>query len=188
MDRVGLVLLLGWGSLALVWLVGAFRTARTVRRAPGWGRLLFSLVFLAVYLMVRFAPGSTLATARFVGPTDAAFAAGTALLALGVALAIWARVHLGRFWSGRVTLKEGHRLVQSGPYAVVRNPIYTGILLAALGAAVLTGRVFVLAMFAFLVVGFLLKVRAEEHLLAASFGAEFADYKNRVKRLVPWVW
>src|SRR5215467_12702020 len=64
---------------------------------------------------------------------------GVALTAIGLGFTVWARVQLGRFWSGTVTLKEGHELVRTGPYAVTRHPIYTGLLLALIGSAMARG-------------------------------------------------
>ena len=104
---------------------------------------------------------------------------------LGVAFAIWARRHLGEFWSARVTLKEDHHLIQSGPYARVRHPIYSGLLLAMIGTALFVGE-WRAALGVFLVfVGHWLKARREESLLATEFGAAYEEYRRRTGSLVP---
>ena len=66
---------------------------------------------------------------------------GCAVVAFGLGWAVWARLHLGSFWSGEITLKEGHQLIESGPYGFTRHPIYTGLLIAVLGSAINQGRV-----------------------------------------------
>lgn len=106
----------------------------------------------------------------------------------GHALAVWARFTLGRNWSGNVTLKDGHELVERGPYRFVRHPIYTGLLLALLGTA--AGRDSLLAFvgFGLVAVGFTIKFREEEKLLTGHFGAQYTEYAARVKGLIPFVW
>ena len=107
-------------------------------------------------------------SARLVPDSPVVLVAGAALVYGGIAFAIWARVHLGRYWSGFVTLKEGHQLIRSGPYAIVRNPIYTGLLAASLGSALVVGRASLFLVFAALLVAFMMKIRAEEKLLSES--------------------
>ena len=106
----------------------------------------------------------------------------------GVAFALWARAHLGRLWSGTITLKEGHRLVTSGPFALARHPIYTGAIVGALGVAIATGYVKAILAFVLLAAGFSLKLSKEDALLAAQFGDEHRAYRERVARLIPFVW
>jgi protein-S-isoprenylcysteine O-methyltransferase Ste14 len=110
------------------------------------------------------------------------------LTAAGIAFAIWARSVLGQFWSGVVTLKEGHRLIRQGPYRFVRNPIYTGILTALLGAAILNGTIWGLLGLAMFVIGFSMKIRVEETLLRTEFGGEYEEYRKQVKALVPFIY
>ncbi len=109
------------------------------------------------------------------------------LSVVGIAIAIWARATLADNWSGRATLREGHELIQTGPYAFVRHPIYTGLLLAFLGTALMrcSPRSF-LGVAVFLAV-FVWKIRMEDGFLRAEFGAKFEDYRRRVKALVPFV-
>lgn len=185
-----LLLVPAWGTFLLVWFLGAFRTNRTVRRSWGWDRFLLAIA-VAIGLLAldrRAGMGASFLGARTWPTTALTLTLGTVLLYDGIALAVWARVHLGRYWSGMVTLKEGHRLIRTGPYAVVRNPIYTGLLLAVLGSAVVVGNAGLLLMFVIMLVTFLLKIRAEETLLREAFGAEYDAYAHDVKRLVPGVW
>ena len=112
---------------------------------------------------------------------------GLVMTIAGAMLALWARFRLGRNWSGIVTIKEDHELIQTGPYRLVRHPIYSGILLAALGTALAFGRVIFLVD-AGIVLGLLFwKSRIEDGFLAAHFGQAFEDYRRRVAALIPWL-
>jgi len=100
---------------------------------------------------------------------------------------VWARVHLGQYWSARVSLKIGHKLITSGPYKFVRNPIYSGILLGFIGTAFAFDEVRVWVAIAVVLVSFWLKIGAEEKLLLEEFGEEYPAYKRKVKSLIPYV-
>ena len=111
---------------------------------------------------------------------------GVALLAAGLAFAVWARVHLGRNWSGSVTVKAGHELIRTGPYGYVRHPIYTGLIAALLGTAITSGTVRAAVGFAIMVVAFLYKLRLEEAFMRETFPEEYPRYAAVVPRLIPW--
>ncbi|MDE2051140.1 MAG: isoprenylcysteine carboxylmethyltransferase family protein [Gammaproteobacteria bacterium] len=104
---------------------------------------------------------------------------------LGCSFAIWARVALGSNWSGRPTVKAGHELVVSGPYALTRHPIYTGILIAAFGTA-LADLQWRRALGVLLVtLALLVKIRQEERLMIEAFPESYPGYQRRVKALIP---
>jgi len=113
--------------------------------------------------------------------------AGLGMTAAGLLFTIWARVHLGRYWSGEVQIKEGHRLIMTGPYALARHPIYTGFLLAILGSAVSLGEGRGLVIMAATLAAFWRKVRIEEAVLSEEFGGEYAAYRGRTKALIPFL-
>ncbi|HEY2446653.1 MAG TPA: isoprenylcysteine carboxylmethyltransferase family protein [Rhizomicrobium sp.] len=100
----------------------------------------------------------------------------------------WARLHLGRLWSGFVTLKEGHRVVDTGPYALVRHPIYSGVIFAALTTALIRANAAGLLGFVLLAAGFTMTAKIEERFLREQLGVDAYDsYSRRVAMLVPLV-
>ncbi len=148
-------------------------------------RLAHGLLVLGVFLTIP-KPSVWLRAARLwdVGRGGAyALALGTIP---GFLFAWWARVHLGRLWSGAVTLKEAHTVIDTGPYALVRHPIYTGLLEAALASAVATGTVVSVVGFGLVALGIWLKARLEERVLASALtpGA-YQAYCRRVPMFLP---
>ena len=124
---------------------------------------------------------------RFLPDTQTIGYLGLALTAAGVAFAIWARFTLGRNWSGTVTIKEDHELIQHGPYRIVRHPIYTGILLAMLGTAIGYGRVPCLIGVAIAFFSLRFKWGTEERFMTEQFGAKYTQYRREVKAVIPGI-
>jgi protein-S-isoprenylcysteine O-methyltransferase Ste14 len=109
------------------------------------------------------------------------------LVALGIIFAWWARLYLGRLWSSNITRKTDHRVVDSGPYAIVRHPIYSGLLLSLSATAAVKGTVFGVGGFVFLALGIWIKARTEEQWLTQELGERtYADYRKRVPMLIPF--
>jgi protein-S-isoprenylcysteine O-methyltransferase Ste14 len=106
----------------------------------------------------------------------------------GVIFAIWARVTLGRNWSGTVTVKQNHELIRTGPYALVRHPIYTGITFAVIGTVIFDGEIrsiiFIVAMLSLLTH----KMKIEEQFMTTQFGSEYTSYRQNTKVLLPFLW
>jgi protein-S-isoprenylcysteine O-methyltransferase Ste14 len=111
--------------------------------------------------------------------------AGVALTSIGVAIAIWARRTIGEYWSARVTLKEGHQIIRSGPYQFVRHPIYTGILLAATGTALVIGEWRGVIAVVLLYAAHSRKAMREEAMLTSEFGEEYSSYRRSTGFLFP---
>ena len=151
-----------WFLFGLYWIVSAFKLKKTKKR-ESWGqRFCYVLPLVIAFYLFRPRAHYGWLGARFIPESDAAGWVGVALTAAGVAIAIWARWHLGTNWSGVVTLKEGHELIRTGPYRNIRHPIYTGILLAFLGTAVALGEVRGLLAVAIAWLSFYTKARREE--------------------------
>jgi protein-S-isoprenylcysteine O-methyltransferase Ste14 len=105
--------------------------------------------------------------------------------AAGFAVAFWARILLGREWSSQVTLKEDHRLIVAGPYAVVRHPIYSGLLLAMLGTALAGGELRMYLAVGVIFGAFWYKSRLEERLLVSAMGDRYVEYQQHTYALIP---
>jgi protein-S-isoprenylcysteine O-methyltransferase Ste14 len=178
-----------WGGWGLFWLLAARWSAPTEQRQTAVARVVH-LAFVLTGSALLFVMPST---AGFLGRTlpgagTATAVAGLSLTLIGLAFASWARVTMGRMWSAQVTLKAGHVIIDRGPYALARHPIYTGILLAFLGTAAARGTVAGFLGFAIVSIGLVVKLRQEEKLLLGHFGAAYEGYRGRVKGLVPLVW
>jgi protein-S-isoprenylcysteine O-methyltransferase Ste14 len=142
-------------------------------------------LYLAGGALIFLSPSLGPLDDRFVPALVEVGAAGWLLTALGMLFSIWARVSLGRNWSGRVVLKHGQELISTGPYALVRHPIYTGLLLALAGTALYDGRLRAVLGLGFFAIGFWLKARTEESLLEGEFGEEYGSYRTRTPMLIP---
>jgi len=178
-----------WLATGIVWLIGAFAVKQTAR-VQSLGSRLLQLVLGVAAFMVGFSKSFHfgLLKRHFLSDSSVVACSGLAATVLGIGLAIWARFILGSNWSSTVTVKQDHSLVQNGPYALVRHPIYTGFLLGLAGTVVALREVRGLVAFALVLVSFLLKIRIEERFMREQFGGEYAEYSRRVKALVPLVY
>jgi protein-S-isoprenylcysteine O-methyltransferase Ste14 len=185
--RPGLVFLIAWIAWAVSWTIAAVWSGKTVRKPATPATWLYRLLLLVGGVLLYYRTARWLGAGRLfhVGFDGGYALAGLAIL--GFVFAWWARIHLGRLWSGSVTLKEGHHVVESGPYAIVRHPIYTGLLLAVIATAVALATIPSLLSIAFIAAGIWLKARIEEDWLRAELGeGEYDSYRRRVPMLVPF--
>jgi protein-S-isoprenylcysteine O-methyltransferase Ste14 len=174
-----------WLILVAYWIFSARGNKPTVSRIdPTWRALSLSAI-VAQFLLFRAYPGFFRRHLYF--PTDSCRAAGVFICAAGVAFAIGARHTLGRNWSGSPTIKEGHELVESGPYRYVRHPIYTGILLAAVGTGFGSGQTKHLFIVSSALVILWTKLRIEESLMLRQFPQSYPGYMRRTKALIPFL-
>jgi len=184
-----------FGGIWLLWLaywgisaVGVKPAVRVESSASRFGNYMLPII-IAVLLLWDFNGWlrGTFLDQRFVPAESWIVWLGFAVTVAGLAFTCWARVILGRNWSGVVQLKQDHELIVRGPYSLVRHPIYTGLLLAFLGSALAVGEW--RALLAALIVGFSFwrKLRLEERWLGELFGDQYRDYMARVKALIPWV-
>ena len=175
-----------WLAFGLYWIVASRTTAKTATRESLRTSLPRNLL-LALAGALIFARWFSIGPLgrRFVAPSPEIRIAGIVLTAAGLALAFWARFHLGRNWSSQITLKEGHTLICSGPYLYLRHPIYSGILLALAGTALTVGLYRALLGVALAVIVFLWKARQEDAWLARAFGEQFERQRQRTGRLLP---
>jgi protein-S-isoprenylcysteine O-methyltransferase Ste14 len=177
-----------WEALWLVWLIAWLRTKPTQERADFSSRLLYGIpVLLAFYLMfgdnirLRWLAAPILPRSPFVDVV------AVTVTGLGIAFAIWARFYIGQNWSSAVSIKVGHQLIRTGPYAWVRHPIYSGLLLAMIGTAIARREPRGFVGFALLWLAFLIKSRMEEGFMRKTFGQEYEEYSRSTGALVPRV-
>lgn len=179
-----------WLLWLAYWGISALRVKTAVRVESGvsrFGKYVLPLI-VAVLLLWNFPFfQGTFLDQRFVPMALWIVWLGFFLTLAGLAFTCWARVILGRNWSGVVQLKQDHELIVRGPYSFVRHPIYTGLLLAFLGTALAIGEWRALLAAAIVGVSFWRKLRLEERWLCELFGEQYRDYMKRVKALVPWV-
>ena len=195
-----------WLAFWLVWVVWGFITSRrrlviTRERGGlrlGWWMLLIWVIYkictgsiLPGYLpnglyMIFIWLGNILGTYLWAGSLPAVIA-GFLLEVFGLSLAIWARAHLGAFWSGQVVLREGHLVVDTGPYRLIRHPIYSGILLALIGTFLMSGWVLWLVILGVAAVNMTARLQSEECLLTRELGEEYVRYRSRTRMLIPWL-
>ncbi len=190
---------LPWVIWIISWIAAALWANRTVKRPAdgrewpyrslelgGYALLLFFVAPLRSHAIKNTAASDYL-THRLWALPQAADWAMVALASAGFLFCWWARLHLGRLWSGWVTKKEGHRVIDTGPYAIVRHPIYTGILTAVIATAAEKGTGFATVGAILLILGYWLKARVEEHFLRQELSADaYNAFRRRVPMLVPF--
>lgn len=178
-----------WIAFVAIWLAGAFTNKRMARAQSRSSRLLLSAlgVLAAVIGFTKQLDFGWLARA-FLPPSPAIVYWGLGLVLGGIGFAVWARLYLGGNWSATIEVKENHTLVMSGPYALVRHPIYSGIMLALLGTAVAYREVRLLVTDGLFLLMFGARAHIEERFMTDEFGLEYSEYKKRVKALIPFVW
>jgi len=177
-----------WIVFVAVWLLAALSIKRTVYRESGAQRLRYWVLLVVAYLLLVDGWQLPYPLNLRIIPHAAPMAwAGAVLCVAGLAFALWARVTLGRNWSGVVTLKEGHELVERGPYRFVRHPIYTGILTMFFATALALGHVAGFAGVVLMFASFWVKIGREEKLMLEQFPRRYAAYRRRVKRIIPFI-
>jgi protein-S-isoprenylcysteine O-methyltransferase Ste14 len=181
--QYGLLIAACWSVFVVYWGISAAGAKRTLNNAYGnllWWRL------GAVMLIIIFLHFSGLHIDFMYRPTELFGWLGVVITAIGIAFAIWARVHLASNWGMPMSVKENPELVTSGPYAYVRHPIYTGVLLGMLGSAFVTGPAWTIV----LLIGgayFTYSAFQEEKLMLKEFPNVYPAYKARTKMLIPFI-
>lgn len=177
-----------WILFFVYWQIKAANTKTTQRIEPAASRVLrVSIMLIAIVLL-----STTRIPLRWLylklWPAGLfSFWLGAAVTIDGLLFAVWARVHLGRNWSRSVTIKEGHELIVTGPYAVVRHPIYTGILTGLVGTAIALSQVRGIIALALFFFAFWIKLRMEEEWMRSQFGETYSTYAHRTAALVPYL-
>jgi protein-S-isoprenylcysteine O-methyltransferase Ste14 len=178
-----------WTALAIYWIVAAFFVKKTVKREFGAARLIYIMTW-AVACLLLFTdniPLSFLYT-PVLPQTFSWQIAGFLFCLSGLLFSVWARIYLGKNWSGNITIKENHELITTGPYALTRNPIYSGFLLAFFGCAMTSGLLKGYLSIPFVVSGILMKIAIEEKFMTEVFSEHYGSYRRKVKKLIPFLY
>ena len=177
-----------WIVFLLYWQIKAAGTKTTQRLEPAASRILRALTFLIVIVLLSTTRIPLRWLYRELWPSGIwPFWIGAAVTVAGLLFAVWAREHLGSNWSRAVTIKQGHELITTGPYAVVRHPIYTGILAGFLGMAIAISQVRGFIVFLLIFFAFWLKFRMEEVWMRSQFGETYTTYARKTAALVPYL-
>jgi protein-S-isoprenylcysteine O-methyltransferase Ste14 len=185
---IEITLILGWGIFFTYWFTSAMRNTTPLKRTAGRTSLLTAMMVPIMLLSMAvglYAP--EVLTDRFLPDSLPLALAGIVLTLSGLAFAVWARKHLGTSWTGQPAIRENHKIVRTGPYSTVRNPIYSGTLLAIAGSTIATGYLAGVMIFVIAFSVFLVKIHMEERFLEDEFGEDYAGYKRDVRALVPFI-
>lgn len=175
-----------WIAWVIYWVIMAFTTKRTIERGGLIGyRLVVGMLIAGMAAAARLLHVSS--HSQLWQTTLALGVATDCIFVAGVAGTVWARITLGRNWSAEVTFKQDHELIESGPYALARHPIYTGLIIMGLGTAINYGRPIGFAVLVAGCGGLWWKARQEERIMSRHFPDAYADYKTRVHAIIPFV-
>jgi protein-S-isoprenylcysteine O-methyltransferase Ste14 len=178
---------ISWLLFAAYWLASALGSKKASRRESLTERL-GHIIFMAVGSVLLYdsaPPYLNWLNHRFIPDERWIDWLGAWLTLAGVLFAIWARTSIGREWSAEIQIKQGHQLIRTGPYARIRHPIYTGILLAVAGTALAIGEYRALFALAILCIAFARKAKKEESFLAAQFGPAFEEHRRSTGFFLP---
>ena len=175
-----------WIVFLVYWAIGALKTRRTEKRESSASRLgVLFMEILGYGLLFNETARVGILGVSMIDRTYALAATGVALTWAGIGLAVWARFHLGQYWSARITIKEDHQLIRTGPYARLRHPIYSGLDLAVLGSALAIDQWGCLIGVILVAGGYWIKARKEEVMLGAQFGEAFREHSKHTGFLLP---
>lgn len=188
MHDINLLQINSW--LWIAWAIYWIAMSRSVNKtASSEGILLRAshLIPLALGFILIFTPHLVGLSRHHVEGGLPVEILGNVITTIGLSFAIWGRIHLGKYWSGIITLKEGHRLIRTGPYRLVRHPLYTGFLGGALGSAMTAHSCEAVLGFVLMLIAYIVKIRREEAFLTQQFGDEYIAFKREVRTLIPYI-
>jgi protein-S-isoprenylcysteine O-methyltransferase Ste14 len=176
-----------WLITMLVWIASSFSNTQAVRRqATGSRAAQICFGVFAGLLIWGPAHFRLLSGPAVIPDSEAAHLAAFLLTLGGLAFALWSRFIVGRNWSAVITIKQDHELIRSGPYAIVRHPIYCGFLTAVIGAAIERGTIEAFAGAAILAIIFRFKSELEEKFMIEHFGDAYRKYRMEVGAIIPF--
>ena len=175
----------GWLAFNFYWSAAAKNSAPAKTIESAESRRVHQYLLIGALALVFFSlPGLRY---RFLPDRPIVAVAGLALQAACGFLGVWARRHLAEQWSGAIAIKVEHRLIRTGPYRLLRHPMYTAWLGMYIGPAIVSGEVHALIGAAMVVFAYMRKIRLEEKALLEAMGSEYAAYRRETWALIPWV-
>ena len=184
-ENLFLAMWIAWGVYWIVSARGIKAVARRESTLSRWAH--YGPLILSAWLLSDRGRIFAFLRTPFISQTDATYWIAAAITATGLLFSVWARRHIGRNWSGSVTIKADHELITTGPYRITRHPIYTGLLLAFAGNALVVGELRGLIAFAIAFAALWRKLRLEERFMRDQFGQAYLDYSRRVSAIVPYL-
>ena len=182
------LIIIPWALFAGYWGFTALQTNRTKKAEAKFSRFIhLGIILLAVSLLAVKSLGIIFLAWNIFPQSNLIKIAGLILIFAGLLFSIWARAHLGRYWSGTVTIKVDHQLIRTGPYAWVRHPIYTGLLIGICGTVLFINALGGLPAIVLFFIAYFRKIRIEENWLITQFGEEYIRYQQEVKALIPFL-
>jgi protein-S-isoprenylcysteine O-methyltransferase Ste14 len=182
------IIRVAWMLVFTIWAGAADSARGPVQSKEGWGARISVWVIGAAWLILLFRRFPGPLGSQIINPPQSIVIAGVVVTLIGLSFAVWARFYLGKNWDALITLKLDHKLIRTGPYAIVRHPIYSGFMLAGLGTAFAVGQIRSFIAAAMIVAAWVYKSGLEESFLLEHFGSAYAEYRRNVKRLIPFVW
>jgi protein-S-isoprenylcysteine O-methyltransferase Ste14 len=175
-----------WIVFCIYWLWAARNQKRVQSRESALARLLHVAYMVCGFVLLSSQdPRFGALNRRFLPDQEWIAMTGALLTVAGIGFAIWARYHIGRNWSGEVTIRQEHELIRTGPYSHIRHPIYTGLIVAVAGTAIVIGEYRALLALALILIGFTVKAKREESMLEPQFGPSFAEHRRHTGFFLP---
>jgi protein-S-isoprenylcysteine O-methyltransferase Ste14 len=185
-DTFRLLIETPWIIFVLYWIAGAIKTRATREKESAASRIAILAIEGTGYVLIfSGSAGIGFLGTRFMSRTQASAGLGVVLTWSGIGLAIWARYHLAEYWSARITIKEDHQLIRTGPYAHLRHPIYSGLVLATMGSALVIDEWRCVLGVCLVLTGYWFKARKEEAMLSQQFGDAFREHQKHTGFLIP---
>lgn len=182
------LLALIWLAWVISWVVASFWSGQTKTRVPALSSLAYRIPILLGAILFMPWTGRALGETALYHVGDLGTYAFAVVVVLGISFTWWARIHLGRFWSNAITHKEDHRVIDTGPYGVVRHPIYTGLIIAILATGIAVGTLSAILGAILIAFSQWQKARMEEKFLTVELGPEaYGPYCARVPMIVPFL-
>lgn len=193
--QVNMIILIPWFVFFIYWAMSVIyevimgKAKRTEKRQSFIVTLFQNLFLYLAFILIYIGSTAPYPLNIQLLPNSAiVLVVGFALASAGIGFAIWARRQLGGNWSGTIQLKEHHTLVTSGPYGIVRHPIYSGITLLVIGSAIFAGNISGLIAIGCVIIFSLMRIFAENKLMLKTFGKRYSEYSKSVKAYIPAVW